>query len=91
MEHAEPRLRAHPRELVDEDYDDVVAEVRDEIDALEVFAESLRTRRHQQAEEQGHKAAVKLLFPTLVCIFPAMFVVILGPALIQIVRTLQGM
>ena len=49
-----------------------------------MFAESLRVRRHQQAEEQGHKAAVKLLLPTLLCIFPAMFVVILGPAAIQI-------
>jgi len=52
--------------------------------ALEVFAETLRLKRQQQAEEMAHKAAIKLLFPTLLCVFPAIFVVILGPAAIQI-------
>ena len=52
--------------------------------ALEVFAETLRLKRQQQAEEKAHKAAIKLLFPTLLCVFPAIFVVILGPAAIQV-------
>jgi tight adherence protein C len=52
--------------------------------ALEVFAETLRMRRQHQAEEMAAKAAVKMLFPTLLFIFPAIFVVILGPAAIQV-------
>jgi tight adherence protein C len=52
--------------------------------AMEVFAETLRLKRQQRAEEQAHKAAIKLLFPTVACILPSLFIVILGPAAIQI-------
>ena len=56
--------------------------------ALEVFAESLRDKRAQRADETAHKAAVKLLFPTVFFIMPALFVVILGPAAIQVYQAL---
>ncbi len=53
-------------------------------DALRVFADTLRQKRHQRAEEMAHKASVKLLFPTIFFIFPGIFVVLLGPAAIRI-------
>jgi tight adherence protein C len=56
--------------------------------AMEVFADSLRLKRTQRAEELAHKAAVKILIPTVLCIFPAIFIVILGPAAIQIYNQL---
>jgi tight adherence protein C len=56
--------------------------------ALRVHAQSMRTRRRQRAEEAARKTAVKLLFPLIFCIFPALLVVILAPAMIQIFRVL---
>ena len=56
--------------------------------ALRVHADTLRTKRRQRAEEASAKTTIKLIFPLVFFIFPAMFVVILGPALISIVRTL---
>jgi tight adherence protein C len=58
--------------------------------ALRVHADTMRTKRRQRAEEAAAKTTIKLIFPLVFCIFPAMFVVILGPALIQIYKALQG-
>ncbi|QGJ71444.1 Type II secretion protein F [Planctomycetales bacterium 10988] len=56
--------------------------------ALRVHADSLRQKRSQKAEEMAQKASTKILFPTLLFIFPAIFLVILGPAVIQMYRVL---
>jgi tight adherence protein C len=58
--------------------------------SLRVHAETLRLRRQQRAEERAQKAATKVLIPTLFFIFPAIFVVVLGPAMIQLSRTLAS-
>jgi tight adherence protein C len=58
--------------------------------ALRVQAASLRTKRRQRAEEAAAKTAIKLVFPLVLFIFPALYVVILGPAMIQIFETLGG-
>jgi len=57
--------------------------------SLRVHADSLRTKRRQMAEEAAAKTTIKLVFPLAFCIFPALFVVVLGPALIQIAQTLR--
>ena len=48
---------------------------------LHVQAEQMRTRRRQRAEEAAHKAPIKMIFPMVFLIFPAMYVIILGPAI----------
>ncbi len=54
------------------------------VQALRTHADTCRQDRQQMAEEQAHKASVKIIFPTLLCIFPAVFIVLLGPAAIHI-------
>jgi len=56
--------------------------------ALGQFADTLRTHRTQKAEEMAAKAGVKLLFPLVLFIFPSIFVVALGPAIISIQKVL---
>jgi tight adherence protein C len=56
---------------------------------LRVQAADSRLRRQAAAEEQAMKAPIKMLFPTAFFIFPAMFLVILGPALINLLHTLK--
>jgi tight adherence protein C len=50
---------------------------------LRVYSETMRTQRRQQAEEQAAKTTVKLVFPLVFFIFPSLFVVALGPAMIS--------
>ncbi len=54
--------------------------------ALRVYSDTMRTSRFNKAEEMAMKLPVKLVVPMIVFIFPSLFVVILGPALIQIFR-----
>jgi tight adherence protein C len=59
------------------------------VKALRVHADTLREKRLQYAEEMAQKAATKILFPTVFFIMPAIFIVILGPAVIQITAVMD--
>jgi len=59
--------------------------------ALRVQSDSMRVRRKQQAEERAAKTAVQLIFPLVLFIFPAVFIVLVGPAAIQIMDTFMKM
>ena len=57
---------------------------------LQIQSEQLRIERRQRAEEQAAKAPIKMLLPLVGCIFPSIFIVILGPAIISIMVQLGG-
>jgi len=57
--------------------------------SLRIHSETVRTRRRQKAEETAAKIPLKLLFPLIFCIFPALMLVIMGPAVIQMIRVVM--
>ena len=59
--------------------------------SLRVHSDTLRTKRRQRAEEAAAKTGVKMVFPLVLCIFPAIYVITLGPAAIQFMRVLGPM
>ncbi|NNG46088.1 MAG: type II secretion system F family protein, partial [Deltaproteobacteria bacterium] len=56
--------------------------------SLRVHADSLRTKRRQRAEEAAAKTTIKLVFPLVLLLFPALFIVLLGPGVIQVFKVL---
>lgn len=58
--------------------------------ALRIHADSLRTKRHQRAEERAAKIPVKMVFPLVLLIFPATLLVVLGPSWILINKALPS-
>lgn len=57
--------------------------------ALRVHADSLRVKRYQGAEEKAAKLPVKMMLPLVCCIFPSLFLVVLGPPVLQVIRIFQ--
>ena len=60
-------------------------------ESLRIFAEDLRHKREIRAEEQAAKLSTKMLFPLVLCIFPAISMVILGPAAVKVIRVIAPM
>ena len=56
---------------------------------LRVQAADTRLRRQAAAEEKAMKAPIKMLFPTVIFIFPSMFIVVLGPAMLTILKAFK--
>ena len=59
--------------------------------ALRVYSDVLRTKRRQRAEEAAAKTAVKMVFPLVICIFPAIWIVTIGPAALKFIEIIGPM
>ena len=59
--------------------------------ALTRFSEDIRMKRRQHAEEAAAKTKIKIIFPLVLCIFPCIFIVLLAPAVLNIMSGLKGM
>jgi tight adherence protein C len=59
-------------------------------DTLRAQADSLRTRIYQRAEERAAKAGIKMLFPLVMFILPALFIILMGPAIISLIQTFRS-
>jgi tight adherence protein C len=59
--------------------------------ALSRFSDEIRTKRKQAAEEAAAKTKIKIIFPLVLCIFPCLFIVLLAPAVLNIMSGLSGM
>jgi tight adherence protein C len=59
------------------------------IRALSRFADEIRSKRRQRAEEMAAKTKIKILFPLVLFIFPCIFIVLLAPAFLSIIRTMK--
>jgi tight adherence protein C len=58
--------------------------------ALSTFADAVRLKRRQAAEELAAKSTIKIIFPLVFFIFPAIFIVLLGPAALNIMHAMQS-
>jgi tight adherence protein C len=56
--------------------------------SLRVFADTMRTKRRQRAEEAAAKTGVKMVFPLVLCIFPAVWIVTIGPAALRFMEVI---
>lgn len=61
------------------------------VHALTNYSETLRVQRQQKAEEMAQQASTKVLFPTLLFIFPSILIVILGPAILQLIAVFSNL
>ena len=61
------------------------------VKSLQKYSEMVRLQRQQLAEEMAQRSATKILFPTLLFIFPSILIIILGPAAIQIAEVIKNM